>query len=386
MRKSLPILLLGLFFGLSIPASTQAMPHFAGDETITPQESLDDDTYAAGGTLIFENTINGDLVLAGGNITVKGTVNGDLIVAGGNVDIQGTITDDVRVAGGNIKIDGAQIGDDLLAAGGTIRVDKNTRIAGSSFVSGGVADFAGTVSEDMELNGGEITFNGNVTGNAKIAADERFTLGTSAAIMGNLQYSADREPAFGTDFVRGNFEYKPHDAAWQAQRQTAWIWLILNWFLFTFASTFIVGLMLVWFFPYKLIRTTRRLYQEPAASLGKGFLTIVSLIALTIVSFITVVGIYLGLVFLFIFIVLLLVTGAFNGFSTAFWLHRDGKKDPSTLKMIGLLALGTAAYSLVTMIPVFGWIAGTIFGMMNIGAIYATYRETYLKLRKSKEI
>lgn len=89
------------------PASLEAA-EFRGDDVVTvgPNERIDDDLYAFGGSVTVQGTVNGDLVAFGGNIRVTGGVTGDVIAAGGNITLDGQVGGSVRASGGDLTING----------------------------------------------------------------------------------------------------------------------------------------------------------------------------------------------------------------------------------------------------------------------------------------
>ena len=81
-RLILSTLLLIMLVFLSFPSDTEAADFRSGSEVnIGPEETVNDDLYATGGTVNVNGTIDGDLVAAGGTINVRGAINGDVIAA-----------------------------------------------------------------------------------------------------------------------------------------------------------------------------------------------------------------------------------------------------------------------------------------------------------------
>src|SRR5687767_15870586 len=68
---------------LSIASPALAFDGRGGDTvTIASGETINDDLYVAGETIVVDGTIKGDLVAFGQTITINGIVEGDLIAAG----------------------------------------------------------------------------------------------------------------------------------------------------------------------------------------------------------------------------------------------------------------------------------------------------------------
>ncbi|TMF59748.1 MAG: DUF342 domain-containing protein [Chloroflexi bacterium] len=74
--------------------------------TISRGQTINDDIYAAGGTISIDGNVNGSVIAAGGTITVSGTVSRDVMVAGGTINVTGKVGGSIRAAGGNLTING----------------------------------------------------------------------------------------------------------------------------------------------------------------------------------------------------------------------------------------------------------------------------------------
>src|SRR5947209_4151087 len=102
--------------------------------TLGPGQTLNDDIYAAGGTISIEGNVNGSVIAAGGTITVSGTVSRDVMIAGGTVNVSGKVGGSIRAAGGNLRLN-APVETDVAVAGGRVNVSSG----GSSWRRLGIA-------------------------------------------------------------------------------------------------------------------------------------------------------------------------------------------------------------------------------------------------------
>ena len=112
------LLAVALVCSLGLPLTVFAMPE--SGEMVSKRGTIEDDFYAAGGTVDINAVVAGDVVAAGGDLFIGHHIEGDVIAAGGTVTIRGEVLDDVRTAGGDITVDSI-IGDDLIASGGRIK-------------------------------------------------------------------------------------------------------------------------------------------------------------------------------------------------------------------------------------------------------------------------
>src|SRR5437667_10478317 len=106
--------------------------------TLGPGQTLNDDIYAACGTISIECNVNGSVVAAGGIITVSGTVSRDVMIAGGTVNVSGKVAGSIRVAGGNLTLN-APVGQAGVGAGGTVDIPSGGTIRRALAVAGGTA-------------------------------------------------------------------------------------------------------------------------------------------------------------------------------------------------------------------------------------------------------
>jgi len=92
--------------------------------TIDSGETINDDLYVSGGTVVVNCKVNGDLIVAGGTVTINGPVRDDLLIAGGTIEAasSASIGRDALLASGNAQLSGA-IGRKLQAAGGGVVID-----------------------------------------------------------------------------------------------------------------------------------------------------------------------------------------------------------------------------------------------------------------------
>jgi cytoskeletal protein CcmA (bactofilin family) len=182
MRRRRRALWLGMLSGLFVvvPAAALAQTDTAlegkfragSDVVIGPEETVDDDVYAAAGTVEVDGTVNGDLIVSGGQIDVGGRVEGDLVVTGGTVRVDGRIGGDARVLAGQTRVTGA-VAEDLIVGAGTLTVDDAARIDGDLAFSTGQTTLNGTVGGDVLGTTGGYEAGGQVGGAQNVAVAER---------------------------------------------------------------------------------------------------------------------------------------------------------------------------------------------------------------------
>jgi cytoskeletal protein CcmA (bactofilin family) len=157
----------------------------AGDNkvvTVQASETVDDNLFAAGDTVIIDGTINGDLIALARSVTINGTVKGNVITGASSVEVPGVVEGSILAGGQNMQFDG-KVGRNLVAFGQTINFGKTATIGGDavgignpihmngtiahSFYSVGLTDIAGSVGRNLIFKGAIL----NVLPSANIAGD-----------------------------------------------------------------------------------------------------------------------------------------------------------------------------------------------------------------------
>jgi len=255
---SVLFLLLGatLFFASGAPPALAAQVQRGNAITVDPNQTIDDDLYAFGGTITIDGTVNGDVYAFGGTVIVRGSVTGDLTALGGTVSVSGSVGGTLRAAGGTITIDG-QIGRNVLVAAGTTTIDVNARVGRDLLAGAGSVILLGRVGRDVRAGGGSVQ------------------LGSGAVVAGNLVYSGNRKADIAAGAtVRGTVERQQvagvgFPGIWPAGAFGSAGDLVVGW-LRTFFGLAVLGLLFIRAAPRFGRRTSRTLGGSPWASLGLG--------------------------------------------------------------------------------------------------------------------
>src|SRR3989449_3181459 len=156
--------------------------------TLGQGQTINDDIYAAGGTISIDGNVNGSVIAAGGTITVSGTVSRDVMVGGGTINVTGKVGGSIRAAGGNLTISGP-VEQDVVITGGTVDIASGGTIGRDLVIAGGTATVAAPVARRVTMGAGDVTLRGRVGGDVRGSVD-RLRL-DGAQIGGNLDYTSD---------------------------------------------------------------------------------------------------------------------------------------------------------------------------------------------------
>ena len=358
-----------LFFGLILIFPFSSFSSTDSGEVVTKRGTVNDDYYAAGGTVNIDADIAGDIVVSGGDLFIGYRIQADVIAAGGSVNLHGEVQDDVRIAGGEINID-ANIGDDLFAAGGEIRVSSGSSIRGEAWLAGGDVNVAGTINKDLHIGAGNIRLSGIIHGDVELEGGEIQIL-EGTLIKGSLRYKSPNEAKIHPDAkITGKIIYEQME--WDPSHRGYGVFFSL--------TLIIAGIVLFLLFPGFTMSAAARIPANPWKSLGIGFVLLVVTPIAAVLLMSIVLGVWVGLSILALYFVALpiglLISCFFLGDWGAGLLHKD-----VTTKGRRLLSVTIAIIflGLLHLIPVVGSLltfALLLFGLgAGISQLHFVYRQ-----------
>ncbi len=341
-----------------------------------------EDLYIAGGNVTVNAPVYGELIVVGGTIVLNDSIAKDVFIAGGNVTLNSFAGANVRVAGGRIQILGNVQGD-LVAAGGNIIVGKDVYVEGL-LVAGGTVIIEGTVKGNIEsrrgefsLNGtalgdvncrgGAIAINGRIEGRSSLAAN-KITIGDQAVFNHDVNYWAREKVDFRNSLNHAKANYLPSlkvsEGEWYFLGTTSL--LILLWYL---GMAFLLILVIQWLFPSVFKRSADVFYGKTLASFGYGALFFIGLPVAAVITFITIIGVPIGLLLILLYIIIILLSTILTSILTANWMNNRFSKNWRFWK-ISLVSFGLFIfYKLISLMPAIGWLVMMVLAMVAIGSI-----------------
>ncbi len=342
-------------------------------------QAIRENLYTTGNNITINAPIYGDLVTAGGIITINDTIQKDILLAGGTIIFNGYAGDDVRCAGGELHVK-KDIKGDLVIAGGKVIIDKNVTIGGNLLVSGGEIYLDGTVKgnirgafgklymngiaeQNIYCKGGKLEMNGTVKGQSSISAPE-IVIGNNAAFLGDVHYwNKQGYLKFGESAKSGIAIYDGN-----LRIETG------GWYYIAFALIGYLGaaILMIFLTQYLFSKTMKRasdtVSTETLKSLGYGLLYFVGVPVAIIVACITVIGIPIGLILLFGYIITMALATVITSVVAANWLNTKYNYNWRTGKMV-LTATGIfIVLKLLSFIFMAGWLV-SVASLIALGAI-----------------
>jgi len=328
------------------------------DETVTKRGTVNDDYYAAGGTVDIDANIAGDVTVSGGELFIGKKIQGDVMAAGGTITIRGEIHDDVRAAGGDINID-AKIRDDLIVAGGTVRISSTTSIGGEAWLAGGDVFMAGVANKDVSIKAGNIRLSGTIHGDVNLEGGEIEVL-EDTLIKGNLYYKSPNEAKIHSSakiLGKTTYEY----VEWEEHHGVTGIFFSL--------TMIIAAIVLFKLFPGFTLSAARRISTNPWKSLGVGFglLVITPITAVLLMGI--VLGVWVGLGILALYFVSLLLAFLIGCFFLGDWGAKLFNKNiTTTAHRLVSVSIVIVLLGIIQLIPVLGGLLTFALLLLGLGA------------------
>jgi len=333
--------------------------------------AINDNLYAVGGNVSIVGITNGDLFTAGSNVLISGPVYADLMAAAGGLNVSGKVSGDMRLVGGNVNIT-SSAGGELIVAGGQVSIMSGSVVNGDVKIAGGVINYSGTAGKGVVIKGNKVYINGTIEKDLSITARE-ITLGSGALVKGNFDYYSPKEATTEQGAViRGAVNF--HKTEMPAKKQS------LGFFfgLFTLALLvktlmFVVASLAVFY----LARTHVKSIVKEASSnfwkeAGRGFVLFIVAPVAIIISFVTIIGITLGLVALFVYLALVTMAAViavllFAQLTLKYIFKKENYELNWWVVILAVLALG-----LISLIPFVGCLFVFIIVLAALGS-FANY-------------
>ncbi|MCR4330974.1 MAG: FapA family protein [Patescibacteria group bacterium] len=372
MTKKIYAFLISFLF-VSIPLIAGAAV-FEGGETYTLSAGtvVSENLYVGGADISVGGTVAGDAIGVGGTVVVSGNVRDDVMFAGGNITILGTVGGDARIAGGNIIV-GNAIGGDLVAAGGSVKVLDGVTIGKDIMLAGGNVSFAGNAVGDARFAGGRVTITGAVEGDVLVDVEDTLVLGDGARITGSLVYRGKDKSVLDMKegaSVAGEVRFEER-APLVPRKEVTWgILAVLSAFFFGKLLVMIIAALAAVLIFKNLSQT---LVDDAIGNFGtnllRGFIVFVVTPLAAIGLFVTIAGVFIGLLILAAYALFLLIASLYSGIVFGRALHQLFKKQEKIELVWWHALLGVILLAIVKLIPLVGWVVCAVFFFLALGAI-----------------
>lgn len=382
-KKNILALFILLILPLALSFTANASEGKFEENSLLPKgQIVNKDYFTVGRNVTVSGTVNGDAYIAGGQVVIDGDINGDLLAAGGIVIISGKVLGNVRVAGGDININGI-ISGNFSAFAGRVLVNTSSKIERNLVVGGGSVSVLGVVGKNATIASGQTTLSNSIGGDVAIYGP--VTLTSAAKVSGGLTYwdiqNAVTQPgATISGSVLHNIPVKPvmREEAKDNTRNANFAGFVFTLKLIDVLAVFLVGLILLKVFPLFSKGVVRYISEKPLESLGLGVIALILIPIIIFVSFATIIGIPLSVVLFAVFVSYIYAVRIFVSQFLGAKILRMLNKEVSIYVQF---AIGLIVFTLLSFVPIVGWLVTAILGVVGIGAILLETRSLYTRLR-----
>lgn len=259
------------------------------------------DVESAGNIFIFQDSISrdfqskGDVYAFGNSIGLNGTADGDILAFGNEISINSKeVKGSIRGAGRYLNILANSVSN-ITVAGQSIKILEGT-VAKGVYIAGETINFLGT-AEDLYVAGESVIINGTITGDVKVECSQ-LTIGENAKIDGKINVKSEKEPEILGDIDASKINFEQINTSNEKSIKSKFS---LGGIIVKIISSILLALLLVLICRRDLEKTTVNLMMKPWLPFVIGFCTLVVLPIAAILTFITIVGIPIGVVSLIVY-------------------------------------------------------------------------------------
>ena len=360
---------------------------FEGSKEVIINEPVDGDLYVAGSTVKISALVSGDLVCGGGHIVVSDSVAEDIIVAGGEISLNSGVGDDVRAAGGKIEIS-ANVHGDLIVVGGSVHLHPSVIVFGNIHMYGGDMMMEGIVKGTTKIHAAEVEWIGHATNKLTIKAENLVFAGQAA---GTTELAARHLEVKGTAGLEGTTTYWCENGEINfgdvlapgatanfdpglsfASNDFRWRFLGFSFVVFLFYRLLAMGLVigvLIYFFDsfFKhVVEVTNSAYIH---QIGYGFLYLLGVPLLICLTFVTIVGIPIGIMMMTLFGITVGLGHSLAAVLIAYSYDYHYQKELNRWQLFWSATLSFIALKAISWIPIVGWIISLLVVVIALGSI-----------------
>ncbi len=363
-----------LFLALAAVIPARGAEFVSGNDPRLPaNRTLDDDLYMTGANAVIAGTVTGDAIVLSEDLIMDGTIERSLMAAGQDITITGQVGHAARLAAEEIRISGRVEGD-VLAAASEVIIEDGASVTGDLIVTAGTLTVRGSVGGDLRGNAGEALLDGEIGGDTDLNTGD-LTLGAGARLARDLQYtSSDEADVDPRAIVSGTTERDQPVVGGAPVTSLSvsfqgWQWVRLVVALFS-------GLVLVLVLPRAVRGAAESVRKRlgPSLLLGIGMIIVIPIVA--IVLMITVIGLPIGLILLFMYVTILFLSEIFVGTAIGRFILPDSWGDQGRGYNLLAMALGVVILGALRFLPVPGisFLVAALTAVIGLGAVLLAAR------------
>ncbi|HOR02246.1 MAG TPA: hypothetical protein PKZ92_03225 [Candidatus Woesebacteria bacterium] len=342
----LAAVLIGLRLVSTVKAESKLESLMVAGENVNTVGKLEGTSFQAGKNIKINAVIDGILFTAGENVSLGGESD-YLFAAGRTVSLEGEVVKDAFMAGANVSLENVVLGRDVYLAG------ENVSLSG---------DFG----RNVYVGGSVVSLDGNYKGDVVIEAGKIKIL-DGAKIAGKLKYNDTAEVELSDKAVIGNketFKGGVVDDNKENIREVGFRSV-----LFRLINGLVLGWLMIWLMPYvfeKLVKKNKPLtFKLVTKRFFWGLLWLIGLPFIFGLSLITMVGMRTGLAIIFIYGLVISLSGILVGYLIGWKLNLVDRE--RVVDKYANFGIGYTILTLIRNIPGFGWVVSFLMVVVGVG-------------------
>lgn len=351
---------------------------FVGNNTsgysVPAGETRTKDIYVGAKQIDIAGAVNADANLAGQTILVGGTVEQDLIAAGQTMTVSGSVGHNIRAAGQSLTVSGKVHGD-IIFFGESLTVAPGATVDGDILFFGQTLTISGQAMGEVHAWGQDVAVTGGKTGS--ITAHAVAVTLTNAQIAGDVTYYSDKELAKdAATTIAGAVTRVPLPAPMPSKEEPfaaiGWGGLLMM---------LVMAALTVWLFKDAAHGLVDQAIARPVRSVFVGIAVLVAIPVASIILLITIIGLPLGFLMLFLYGALIIVAKVLTGILAGAVIAKMITKEYQVTYVWAFV--GVVALALIKFVPVIGWIPGLLAFFALLGVVFSALEH---KLFRSESV
>jgi len=350
------------------------------------------DVPAAPGPIVFDaderltvDSEANDLFAMGQELSIAAPISDNLFGMAQWLDVEHAIGGDAMLMGERVRLS-APVSGDVYAVAKRLEIEPGAAIGGHLHAFAAEVILEGPVGGDVQITGGKVELAAAIGGDANLTV-HNVEVGDGAAVGGTLRYQAsDRfealEAVVGGDVFFEEVVPEPaHRAEWDLEEETEergsllgdMLWSGL-WMAWSYVSKLIVGVVLLALGGAATARVGHALLEEPGKAVGLGFVIASVVPVASLLAFVTILPIPLGVVGFSVWGIALYLGSIFAALAVGELLLQRIQPGAIGSPYVSL-AVGLVPLVFVFAIPWLGTIAWLGVTLAGIGAAWVVVQE-----------
>lgn len=359
--KKIYFVLAGLLLVSLIPllADASTTKRTGNNISLSADEIVEGNFYGVGNSVAISGEIEGDAVLVGGTVITAGKIAKDALIFGGTVSVDGEVIDDVRIVAGEVTISGL-VGGSLSIVARKINILSTANIMGDVMIYGAEAVVEGEIGGFLYGMTDSLRIDGTVLAGVDVTS-QNLDLGNRSNIEGNITYISGEDLRRASEAQVGGTIVRNSPAMTEVSFPFRSLVFNFSILLFTSLVIYLVARRHIErFVSYPMFD-----YHFALRALLLGFIFIFLPVAIAVL-FASVLGILIGIMALFIYILLLAITIPIMSYVVAKLVMKFFKHKKLTLMHI---ILAVAVVVVLAHLPYLGLLVFLVLYLFTLGVI-----------------